>query len=1477
MKKRLLSALLALAVLMGSMPVYALEDTEPAAAVAAQTATPETADPVETTPTPDTQSEATPAPEAEMEARSAPVRAQEEQNAPEQEDAQPQTTYIEKTISGVGADLPDNDELFALYLQQQMYPDRVPSTMANWGAAEGILDAQELAIYNTLKDFVSKVARGEGAPEGSTEISTDKIPVPGELSWTFEELGVSDANDPELGSKAYNALGKEIDFTRIVECLMVDCPAEFYWFNKGEGGGFSWGFYPGIQGTTVTVSGLNMTFGVAQEYMGSDIYHVDANKTGAASAAITNAKKIADRYADRSDYNKLVAFKDAICNLTSYNTEAASDLDTPYGNPWQLIYVFDENPATTVVCEGYAKAFQYLCDLGGLTCYTVTGTMAGGTGAGAHMWNIVKLDGKNYLVDVTNCDENTVGYPDELFLAGTTGSLQNVYTFQLPNGEAISYDYDQQTEELYSESVLTLADSRYTPGLTITGMPESVRYGDSFQLQTEGTVGAIQWSVQGTSATVDQDGNVTVTGVEPFTVTASDTESGKQQTASFTPQKVLLTVSAATVTDRSYDRTTRVNVEAVTLQGIIGSDDVSVNLAEVLGDLPGADAGSYNTVTLSNLTLQGADSDKYTLDATAQVSVQVTITPAPSTLNKAPQAATGLTYTGESQVLVTEGTAEGGTLQYALSENGTYSEELPTATNAGTYTVWYKVVGDGNHTDTQAGQLSVAIAKAVPEAPELLTTTYSHGAILSSVKLPEGWEWVNPNEPLGDWGQKEFMAKHPGDSNYESREVAVQVYIGYADCSLGDVRVEQSMLTYNGTRQHLTGIQLSLDGYVLQQGIDYTVEDPGGTEAGSYVATLQGKGNYRGMIRYQYYILPKPVMAQVVAENKVYDGTTDAVVSAVVETGVSGESLTITGLQGSFAQKDAGENLTVTVDSSAAQCNNDNYEIAFPKTTTASIIPAEYNYAGVADQEVRIGNGLDAINASATAAGVAGELVDGAITWYEDESHTTALPADYRFAGEAGDTVTLYWGFTPAADETNYTTQPAAGSTVFTLTEKLVPQLEVQGLTKVYDGKAVTLSNLSHKADVAGTWSFAKDTPELKNAGEYDVEVCFTPLDSIAYAQTSTVVKVKIEKRSIVAELKLSATQIMPADALPTASLVYHGVVDGENIEPSLQPVITGLPEKAEPGLYAVQLSNRDEMKKAIEATETGKNYTVDFIDMVVLTVGDIIFANDVQEGIQEIPQSLQEVGLADETAILEKMVEQATEKAAEITKESTTLYDVTLQYSEDGGKTWKEASEEDFPQEGITVTLPYPDGTNAADFDFVVTHMLTVARNGYQPGDVETPAVTKTDKGLQFTVYSLSPIAVSWTAVETEPEETATAGKDSDSSPAATPAPQTVPASGSTPYYTCPACGYHDWTATDEGYRCDHCGHLESVRQLSGYGNVKGVYTPRTNGSAAAKSAASAIAQTGDDSNPALWSVLCLLSALTLGGLVLYRRKRNR
>lgn len=90
--------------------------------------------------------------------------------------------------------------------------------------------------------------------------------------------------------------------------------------------------------------------------------------------------------------------------------------------------------------------------------------------------------------------------------------------------------------------------------------------------------------------------------------------------------------------------------------------------------------------------------------------------------------------------------------------------------------------------------------------------------------------------------------------------------------------------------------------------------------------------------------------------------------------------------------------------------------------------------------------------------------------------------------------------------------------------------------------------------------------------------------------------------------------------------------------------------------------------------------------------------------------------------------------------------------------------------------------------------------------------------------------------------------------------------------YYTCPACGYHNWTATDAGYRCDHCGYLESVKQLSGYANVKGTYTPGSSGTTTAVT----VPQTGDHSSPALWVALLSVSGLALCGLVLCRRRQH-
>ena len=77
-----------------------------------------------------------------------------------------------------------------------------------------------------------------------------------------------------------------------------------------------------------------------------------------------------------------------------------------------------------------------------------------------------------------------------------------------------------------------------------------------------------------------------------------------------------------------------------------------------------------------------------------------------------PTAQENLTYTGREQALITAGSVtSGGTMQYSLTENGTYSQDIPTGTDAGAYTVWYRVIGDENHNDTTPASVAVSIGK----------------------------------------------------------------------------------------------------------------------------------------------------------------------------------------------------------------------------------------------------------------------------------------------------------------------------------------------------------------------------------------------------------------------------------------------------------------------------------------------------------------------------------------------------------------------------------------------------------------------------------------------------------------------------------------------------------------------------------------------------------------------------------------------
>ena len=337
-------------------------------------------------------------------------------------------------------------------------------------SAKDVLTDNNLLAYDYLKGIIQQVAAG------SVESTVFEIPlneIMTKTKWTAQELGVGSTfpdNKPsqDLVRETFQSC---VDFSIVIGALLDDLPFECYWFDKTKGWGWSYGY--SYNSKEFTFTKLSLTMYIAQEYAvqsGSQYNPTQFNTSmlAAISVAVENAQSIVES-STGTLLERLVGYKEKICELTSYNTAAVNN-GWPYGNPWQLVWVFDGDASTKVVCEGYSKAFKYLCDLSNFNnaeCLLVSGTMSGGTGAGAHMWNVMKMDdGRNYLVDVTNCDNGTIGYPNKLFMAyGPGGSYDDGYIF--PTGSAdMKYTYDDDTKALYSPSALTISPTAYEPGST---------------------------------------------------------------------------------------------------------------------------------------------------------------------------------------------------------------------------------------------------------------------------------------------------------------------------------------------------------------------------------------------------------------------------------------------------------------------------------------------------------------------------------------------------------------------------------------------------------------------------------------------------------------------------------------------------------------------------------------------------------------------------------------------------------------------------------------------------------------------------------------------------------------------------------------------------------------------------------------------------------------------------------------------------
>lgn len=328
---------------------------------------------------------------------------------------------------------------------------------------------------------------------------------------------------------------------------------------------------------------------------------------------------------------------------------------------------------------------------------------------GNNLYLADKLPPMPKLTVTVDTNPLTYGQEAQATVSGAPDGVDVTYTYSIVNGDGIA-TINAQTGEItatgigtFQVKVIASADG-YTDGEAIsaevtvskaTPTPEAptgltATYGDTLAniaLPTGWT-----WKTPETSV-----GNV---GTHKFEAVYQETPEEY-----YIPVTKMLSVvvNAKTITDAvvvlgaypTYDGTQKTQtITSVTVDGTVltaGSDYT------VTGNT-GTEAKEYT------LTITGTGNYSGTKEVTWYIQKAIPGVTAPTIRT--------LTYTGTAQALLNPGNTEQGTMVYSLQETEGYSVDIPKKTDAGTYDVWYKVLGYDGYQNTNPVKLQVTIKKA---------------------------------------------------------------------------------------------------------------------------------------------------------------------------------------------------------------------------------------------------------------------------------------------------------------------------------------------------------------------------------------------------------------------------------------------------------------------------------------------------------------------------------------------------------------------------------------------------------------------------------------------------------------------------------------------------------------------------------------------------------------------------------------------
>ena len=341
-------------------------------------------------------------------------------------------------------------------------------------------------------------------------------------------------------------------------------------------------------------------------------------------------------------------------------------------------------------------------------------------------------------------------------ISGNTGNGIVTYMYKVSTADDSTYTAIKPSETgTYIVKATIMAKGQYSAGLCTTTFTIS-------KASINPSVSMGNWTYGGTASNPVVTGNTgnasvtymykvstaddnTYTSTKPSdagtyivqaNIEASEQYSGGSCTTTFTINKASINPSVS-ISDWAYgDNASIPSVTGNTDNGSVTYTYSSDN--STWSSTQPTDAGSYYI--------------KATIDATSNyngASCTNTFTISKVTPTIVSPVPNVLTFNKSAQELATIGSTDFGTLKYSL-DNSSWSTSMPTGTNGGTYTLYYKVDGDGNINNVAANSITCSIAEKRVSSPTIILSqelyTYNGSACTPTPTVKDGNDVIDPIE-----------------------------------------------------------------------------------------------------------------------------------------------------------------------------------------------------------------------------------------------------------------------------------------------------------------------------------------------------------------------------------------------------------------------------------------------------------------------------------------------------------------------------------------------------------------------------------------------------------------------------------------------------------------------------------------------------------------------------------------------------------